>query len=338
MKNLVILYTTIFVVLAFSATSVFGQSEPDAPLIRNESFEELTFSSGPYPCPNSPGEIFKSLGWDKAFGSVDFYHSCSNDSFPDYGTPSNFNGLQDPLTGEAYALIACYADVYDDAKEYLVTGLNEELKEGKSYHLQFYVSLGDNSNFAVTNIGGYFSAETTKGLPRNDFFEFSPQVEHDSVAPLTDKENWFRISGTFTADGGERFLTIGCFRRDSEDNIQRVSSDLLDYWDVSGYYIDDVSLTDLGYVGIDDSETSEFSVHPNPVLRDGFLSLNRASGIVSTKQFIIYDMVGKEVGRKTMYFSSSIQIDMSEFGLKSGHYIYQLIADTGVYSNHLVVE
>ena len=288
--------------------------------MRNGSFEELTFSpdSAPYPCPTSQGQMYKVEHWDKAYGSADYFNSCSNIDFPEFGTPVNYFGNQPTHFGDAYSLLACYSQTLLDEKEFIVSPLIMPLQAGKVYHLQFFISLSDNSNFAITNIGAYFSPITTRYLPRDDFFEFEPQVEHDSVAPLTDKVGWFKISGAFEADGGERFLTIGCFRRDNEDSIQQVSSNI--GWDVSGYYIDDVSLVDLGFVGIGGELMPLIEVYPNPANTQVQLNF---TGNQKPNVIRIHSIDGRIL--KTLSWQRNIKVT----DLPSGIYLLQVEFEKG---------
>jgi len=93
--------------------------------------------------------------------------------------------------------------------------LQEVLSPNVAYHVEFYLSLEDSLNYAVKNVGAYFSQEVpTQNLEM--FLSLTPQISYEGAEFLTDKEGWMKISGSFVAVGGERYLTIGNF--DDDEN------------------------------------------------------------------------------------------------------------------------
>ncbi|MCR5423140.1 MAG: OmpA family protein [Bacteroidales bacterium] len=75
---------------------------------------------------------------------------------------------------------------------------------------------------------------------------YEPQVVNPYEAVITDTKNWTRISGIFTAEGGEKFLTIGNFYPTSKSNLTDIDS--LSYMLPGAYfYIDSVSLYRINY-------------------------------------------------------------------------------------------
>jgi hypothetical protein len=305
---------------------VMAQSENN--LVRNGGFEQLADTLIPHPCPTSPSQIFKSLFWKTAFGSVDYFNSCSNDSYPNWGVPHNLYGNQVDKSSQsssgAYAAFACYSNTMNNAREYLTTELAQPLVANRVYRLSFYVSLADNCNFAVGNIGACFTSSNIDWLlPATQYFDLVPKVEYDS-APITDTEGWTLVSGEFVAEGDEKFLTIGNFKSDMETNLEQVAPSEYE-WDVSAYYIDDVSLEDLGEVGIEESPLTKFKLFPNPVNKDGWFTVDHdlTSGSV---EFVMFNLMGIEVKRVSLPFRST-QIDLGKHGLSCGAYSYQLMVE-----------
>ena len=70
-------------------------------------------------------------------GSTDYFNACSKVM----SAPENFNGVQYPKSGEAYAGFYFYAP--GDYREYIQAELTRTLRRGiKGYQLTFYVSSG----------------------------------------------------------------------------------------------------------------------------------------------------------------------------------------------------
>lgn len=347
MKNELIFVTTrptFLALLMLCATSVFAQHEEHRNLLKNGGFEQLADTLMPHPCPTSPSQIFKALHWKAAFGSVDYFNSCSNSSYPDWGVPQNLYGSQverdSQSFGGAYAALACYSNTMNDAREYLTTEISEVLVANRLYRLSFYVSLADSCNFAVGNIGACFTASSIEYLiPATQYFDLLTKVTYDSV-PITDDEGWTRISKEFVADGNEKFLTIGNFKPDSETNVEQISPSVYE-WDVSIYYIDDVLLEDLGTVGIDDEQQlSTFNLYPNPVNKDGWITVEYdVTNVNGTNvEFIVFDGQGRKVKVMNLPFLST-RIDLSKDGLGSGAFLYQLVVDgKPVHSGTMIVQ
>ena len=87
-------------------------------------------------------------------------------------------------------------------------------------------------------MGVYFTSDS---LITNSSLAYivTTQIVNNLMNIITDKENWVKIEGSFTASGGERFLTIGNFRSNNETDTTR----LLPNTDGYAYYlIDDVAV------------------------------------------------------------------------------------------------
>ena len=220
-------------------------------MVYNPSFEEHR------ECP----QRIEALGvmqevdawWQPTGGSSDYFNVCGA---RDCGVPVNKLGSQQPRSGDAYCGIYCSRDQY---REYLQTRLKSPLVAGKRYRVSYWVSLADKSPHAATTLGALFTREsiedTTLGIVmRRETVDmggqssqsiavlFDPQVVNPRNNPLSDTKGWMEVSGEFTAEGGEEFLTIGNFLpfnksrivpiRDSETPLRGAY-----------YYIDDVSVT-----------------------------------------------------------------------------------------------
>ena len=232
-----------------SIRPVFSQT-PDN-MVYNPSFEEHR------DCP----QRIEALGvmqevdawWQPTRGSSDYYNTCGG---RECSVPRNKLGYQEARSGEAYCGIYCSRDQY---REYLQTKLKSPLVAGKRYKVSFWVSLSEKSPHSATTLGALFTKEciedSTLGIvmkretidigdqgTQSIAVLFQPQVVNPRDRLLTDNKEWMEVSGDFTAEGGEKFLTIGNF---FPFNKSRVVSTREGSTPLHGayYYIDDVSVT-----------------------------------------------------------------------------------------------
>ena len=241
----------ISLLLLLPTTPIFSQT-PDN-MVYNPSFEEHR------ECPKR----IEALGimqevdawWQPTSGSSDYYHSCGEH---ECSVPRNKLGYQTPRTGEAYCGIYCSRDQY---REYLQTRLKTPLVAGKRYRVSFWVSLSEKSPHAATTLGALFTKEciedSTLGIvmkretldldgqgSQSIAVYYEPQVVNPRERPLTDTKDWMEVSGEFTAEGGEEFLTLGNFFSFNKSRVV-MAHDGNTPTPLHGayYYIDDVSVT-----------------------------------------------------------------------------------------------
>ena len=82
--------------------------------------------------------------------SPDYFHTCAT-SGSGVSVPSNMFGNQLPHTGQAYAGFKLRS--MNQYREYLETPLTSPLVAGVAYNVSFYVSLVDNSQWAIDKLG-----------------------------------------------------------------------------------------------------------------------------------------------------------------------------------------
>lgn len=240
-------------------------------MIHNPSFEEHTI------CPQRIDAIGIMQGvdawWQPTKGSSDYFHSCGG---RECLVPRNKMGIQDPHSGQAYCGIYCSKENY---REYLQTELKEPLKAGRQYQVSFWVSLADKSPHAIATLGALFTPDrisdtTWNILMKNEVTDlgggqkqviathYTPQVANPSRYVLIYMDQWNKISGEFTATGGEKYLTIGNFNSFNHSTVVETHADNTV---LSGayYYIDDVSVVCL------DCDTEPQSVDTTPAPKQG---------------------------------------------------------------------
>lgn len=198
-------------------------------------------------------------------GSTDYFNTCSSTN----SIPLNWPGFQIPHSGNGYVGFASDLFYYDSiAREYLEVGLTSTLINGNKYCVSSHLSLSNQSQLSNSAIGFYFSNDTLAYISNNyATINVSPQVRQPYDSILSDTLNWMLVKGSFIAQGGERFLTIGNFWNPPNINYQCMGPQCAGAY----YYIDDVSVVELPELAAagDDSVCAGDSV-----ALSGFISQN----------------------------------------------------------------
>ncbi len=153
--------------------------------------------------PNEPNAT-PSSGCGKS--SSDFFHTCSG-NIPYVSSGFNY---QYPHLGNGFSGIAFF-DPYipNEAREYLEVPLTSLLKK-KQYCVSWNTNLSGVSGIGANRVGAHFSKDTIFQTGSWERIPVIPQVENFAI--VTDTQNWVPFHQIFTAEGGERFMTIGNFR------------------------------------------------------------------------------------------------------------------------------
>lgn len=265
-------------------------------LVFNGSFEEYRF------CPkrvDALGILINVDGWyQPTRGSADYFNVCGS---RECGVPVNKLGEQMPHEGDGYCGIYCSKNDY---REYLQTRLRRKLRTGDSIRLTFYVSLSEQSAGAVATLAGLFTEDdvydTVRSILLHKEYEklsdevsqviattYTPQVLNPVSAPLTDTKNWQCVTGTFVAEGGEQFITIGNFNTAERSGYVEPDS-LTRLLPGAYYYIDDIFVECLNCsspivddMNVDSNYLSDvqpsFSVGSSFVLKDIFFEFDKST-------------------------------------------------------------
>ena len=219
-------------------------------LVPNPSFEEC------YDFPSKQGEFELVKGWFMPYNrgnTPDYFHREAKepDNYWEFmKVPNNLNGYQEPKSGYAYCGIFVWPET-----EIIGCKLIKELGKESFYKVIFHISLIENVNYAIDNIGCYFSDTKIRYVSKGAFnkkikeqkYKFIPQITSSVGTPIIDTENWTKISGIFKAKGGEKYMYIGCFSSLSELKVKKIKRRSLG---VSYYLIDDVSVVEVDSLGI----------------------------------------------------------------------------------------
>jgi gliding motility-associated-like protein len=214
-------------------------------LVSNFSFEESTN------CPVAISELNLASPWfTPTSGTSDYYNSCWNISSGGVSVdvPANFNGVQAARSGHAYAGIAAYSPLVD-YREYIEIELDSALKPGIEYCVSFYVNLSDGSNYTINKIQMLITDTIVQNFSSFGAIITTPQISSNSM--IADNMNWTEVSGTYTANGGERFITIGCFEDSADVLYTELPTYIPDWFGYGVYFIDDVSVQECNIDPVD---------------------------------------------------------------------------------------
>jgi gliding motility-associated-like protein len=126
-----------------------------------------------------------------------------------------------------------------------------------------YVCIADRVRYSTDAIGAYFSTGAVS-LPNGGVLPYTPQIFNTSGI-LQDTANWVQISGTFIAQGGENFITIGSFVNDA--NTNSIYSNSSGWYSNNCFYVDKVNLHLVNTIATDtticENDTIQISVSAN---------------------------------------------------------------------------
>lgn len=171
-------------------------------------------------CPKGLGNFNDDvLFWTTpSKGSTDYFNGCSSAM----GTPRNFNGNQPADFGTGYAGFYMYAP--EDYREYLQAELTQTLELGKRYRISFYVSLAEQSDFAIKEFGVVFSKDKLQSARRKELSKAvlyknkenkyrTFQISHTDF--YADTQGWVLVQMEFVGRGWESFMTVGNFKNNA---------------------------------------------------------------------------------------------------------------------------
>lgn len=192
-------------------------------LVPNPSFEDFE------DCDN--GGVLTAMEF-----VVDWFNpnAWSSDYFKDYELPCaiNVNGSSNegwfapqPFDGNSFvgSFYYSYQNEEYEKREYIEVQLIEPLVNNHAYRISWWTSLAGNSKYRVNSLGAALTISPLDDQFELYAFDVIPQVE------ITDffgsASEWQQVIDTISAEGGEQYLTIGCFKHDDELGLEQISTD-----------------------------------------------------------------------------------------------------------------
>ncbi len=223
----------LFITFTLAIASICNSQCLTINLIKNPSLEEYTC------IPNNLAMIDCADYWTQpdAESSSDYYNNCAIGSLI---SQDILPGYQHSYFGNGYAGIICnhyYSPI--SYREYLQGQLSEPLIRNTCYHVEYWTLLYGGSYSAIDALGIFFSDTLPKKDNSHQLFNFHAQIENPANNVIIDTTNWTKISGDFTAKGGEQFFTVGTFKSQIDINSIYFTPDQADF---SVYFFDNFSI------------------------------------------------------------------------------------------------
>jgi OmpA-OmpF porin, OOP family len=226
--------TLMFIFCTFVIYSVFFQN-----LVQNPSFEEVDINSTKksfwlqstkdwFPVCHVSFHFKKTFRDDGYYGPLHYEKRAAKLG---YNVPYNMFGKQYPRTGDAYIQFGGLNETGSFSVG-VFGKLTEPLKRGHLYYTEFYVSKADN----YPTITGSLWISFSDTIFNCDFEKFKKYYSNPTDNYIADDKNWKKISGTFYAAGGEKYIAI-CSSPDSEKNTKGKGE--------IHFFIDDVLVEEL---------------------------------------------------------------------------------------------
>lgn len=163
--------------------------------------------------------------------------------------------FQYPRSGKGYARVTYFCT--PSCRTYPKNRLITNLVNGKTYCVKMYLNLQNNSPLSLDAFGMYFgdSSVDTINTCSVPLTFLNPQIQNSPSNFITDTLGWVLLSGTFVANGNEKYLVLGNFK---SDIATTTSSTGIGSGSWSEYFIDDISVIDFNlpaYAGPDKNIT-----------------------------------------------------------------------------------
>lgn len=236
-------------------------------------------------------------------GTPDYFNKCGRNGS---GIPQNRHGIQFPHSGNGYVGIFLRTSLNenyssesyrsDNYREYIQTKLIQPLKNDKLYCVRSFVSLAQDSEFAVNSFGIHISKKKIKNRTHSENLNVIPQISVPDSLFLELKTNWISICGIYKALGGEKFITIGNFKTDKQTKIKKNELKKVARKEEKGrggyYFIDDVSVLEI---------TDSSKCNCKEKTKDSLLAVNQTKPPIDT----IALQIGESIILKNLVFETN---------------------------------
>lgn len=228
MKNLLAIFLLAIVHIGFAQN-----------LVENGSFENKSY------CPSNYNlqQLKSVVEWSQLNeGTPDHFAACSDK----VGVPKNIFGFQSAQDGEAYVGMATYSPTQKNYREYLTSKLKRPLHAGEMVCIEMYLSTADYSKY-ITDGFGLVLSEKKLVQDRTKVIHMASSLTNPRLNLIDAFDQWILVSDTYTAKGGEEYITIGNFKNDREMKIlsrtQEEGAKEDNRW--SYVYVDNIKITPI---------------------------------------------------------------------------------------------
>ena len=190
--------------------------DDDKNLVQNPGFETIDGRL------KKPKQIEVAKHWVSPTAEpADLYSSLGGELV---STPANPHGHEEPFEGQNYAGVRIYSYNGKVPRTYLATQLLGPLKKGMQYCVSFRVNLSDLSKYASNNIQAHLSKKPLESEEKVSLIlgKDAVHAQHSKNKVFNAQYGWESVCTIYTANGGEKWLTIGNFVTDKETDDQNM--------------------------------------------------------------------------------------------------------------------
>lgn len=233
---------------------VFKQEAQVINYVNNGSFEECVN------CTSQPYSLFPKYWRPIDSTSFAFFYCGLN---PPLSNLPLFNPgyYQQPRSGSKIITSTLFCSLNScpifNARNYPLNRLKTKLKSNTVYCLKYYVVNVNVSTVGIDAFGAYFGDESLDTIKycRSPLVYLNAQVQNPVNNIIKDTLNWIPVTGTFVANGNEKYMVLGNFKSDAATNTLLINSAQLPMIATDVFY-DDVSVIELNLPAFAGRDTS----------------------------------------------------------------------------------
>ncbi|MBE2209105.1 MAG: gliding motility-associated C-terminal domain-containing protein [Saprospiraceae bacterium] len=197
-------------------------------LVPNHSFEEYRL------CPAQEADFVGFVkDWTTYYSTPDYFNLCGY--FPSIIESQPYEG-RGMIGLRFYNNLARFSNFQ---REYAHTRLLDSLKADTVYYAAFWINQA-RFGYGIDRYGLFFSRDPFNQVPASGMLMATPQIENRDGL-IMQFDTWHKISGCFTAQGGERYMGIGNFYSDEQtDTISVIGNAQVNY-----AYVDNIVVRSL---------------------------------------------------------------------------------------------
>ncbi len=220
-------------------------------LVPDSSFEHNKF------VPMDFSAVNASHSWSiPSWGTSDLFCKCDrqtkinrNKLYSEVDVPQNSMGEQQAHSGNCYAGIFVFS--HGNYREYLQTPLTAPLQKNKTYRFTMHISLADYSCASIDQMGVCFLDHKSDYRSSDVITDLQPVYMDVGRRAGNNISNWYQITCTYKAKGGENYVLFGSFeihklRKTKLKAPKEIRTRINQTAERDAYYyIDDVSLVEI---------------------------------------------------------------------------------------------
>lgn len=166
-----------------------------------------------------------------------------------------------PRTGNNIIASTIYCDLssctYTNSRNYPRNRLKTKLKANTTYCVKYFVVNANISSIGIDAFGAYFGDSSIDSITfcRSPLTFLNPQIQNTNGNIIKDTLNWIPVTGTFVANGTEKYMILGNFKTGAATNTSLINPSQLPQIGTDVFY-DDVSVIELNLPAFAGRDTS----------------------------------------------------------------------------------